>query len=211
MWNPTNRRRMAGIEKKTRRYPTDLTDEEWDRMAAFLPKGAKNGRRSTTDLREVLNAIRYIARAGCGWRMLPKDFPPWQTVYWWFQRFMRRFLFETIHDMAVMLDRERVGREASPSAGAVGMRGGICSQARTLSALGLSKVAVTRAIGSAERGLITEGALWKSLPRSPCCAGSKSAAVTKPRAVAVPSVRFSATRSPPRALTTNRRSPCAAH
>jgi putative transposase len=52
------------------------------------------------DMREVLNAIRYIARAGCGWRMLPKDFPRWQTVYWWFRRFMRRFLFETIHDVA---------------------------------------------------------------------------------------------------------------
>jgi transposase len=117
MWNPTNRGRMAGIEEKTKRYPTDLTDEEWDRMAPFLPKAAKKGRRSTTDLREVLNATRYIARAGCGWRMLPKDLPPWQTVYWWFRRFMRRFLFETIHDMAVMLDRERVGREASPSAG----------------------------------------------------------------------------------------------
>jgi putative transposase len=108
---------MAGIERKTKRYPTDLTDEEWERMAPFLPKVAKKGRKRKTDLREVLNAIRYIARAGCGWRMLPKDFAPWQTVYWWFRRFMRRFLFETIHDMAVMIDRERVGREASPSAG----------------------------------------------------------------------------------------------
>jgi transposase len=62
-----------------------------------------------------LNAIRYIARAGCGWRMLPKDFPPWQTVYWWFRRFMRRFLFETIHDVALMIDRERADRDASPS------------------------------------------------------------------------------------------------
>ena len=71
------------------------------------------------DMREVLNAIRYIARAGCGWRMLPKDFPPWQTVYWWFRRFMRRFLFETIHDVALMIDRERAGREACPTAGVV--------------------------------------------------------------------------------------------
>ena len=51
--------------------------------------------------------------------MPPKDFPPWRTVYWWFRRFVRRFLFETIHDMAVMIDRERAGREASPSAGVV--------------------------------------------------------------------------------------------
>ena len=110
---------MADIAKKTKRYPTDLTDEEWERIGPFLPKPAKRGRKPTTDLREVLNAIRYMARSGAGWRMLPKDFPPWQTVYWWFRRFVRRFLFETIHDMAVMIDRERVGREASPSAGVI--------------------------------------------------------------------------------------------
>jgi putative transposase len=49
--------------------------------------------------------------------MLPKDFPPWETVYWWFRRFVRQLLFRTIHDVALMLDRERTGREASPSAG----------------------------------------------------------------------------------------------
>lgn len=75
------------------------------------------GHSTTTDLREVLNAIRYMARSGGGWRMLPKDFPPWQTVYWWFRRFVRRMLFRTIHDIALMIDRERSGREASPSAG----------------------------------------------------------------------------------------------
>jgi hypothetical protein len=71
MWNPTNRSRVAGIEKKTKRYPSDLTDEEWDRMEPFMPKGAQTGRKSTTDVRE--NASRYIARSGCSWRMLPKD------------------------------------------------------------------------------------------------------------------------------------------
>ena len=43
---------------------------------------------------------RYLARTGCGWRMLPANFPPWQTVYWWFRRFVRLFLFRTIHDLA---------------------------------------------------------------------------------------------------------------
>ena len=108
---------MADLERKTKRYPSDLTDEEWARMVPLLPQAAARGRKPATDLREVLNALRYIARSGGGWRMLPKDFPPWQTVYWWFRRFMRRFLFETIHDVAVMIDRERAGREASPSAG----------------------------------------------------------------------------------------------
>ena len=51
--------------------------------------------------------------------MLPKDSPPWPTVYWWFRRFVRRFLFQTIHDVALMLDRERVGREASPTGGVI--------------------------------------------------------------------------------------------
>ena len=108
---------MAEIERKTKRYPSDLTDEEWVRIEPFVPKPAKTGRRRGVDLREVLNAIRYLARTGCGWRMLPKDFPPWQTVYWWFRRFVRLLLFRTIHDIALMIDRERAGREASPTGG----------------------------------------------------------------------------------------------
>jgi putative transposase len=110
---------MADIAKKTKRYPSDLTDEEWERIAPFLPSPAKKGRKPEVDLREVLNAIRYMARSGGGWRMLPKDFPPWQTVYWWFRRFVRMFLFRTIHDVALMIDRERSGRAASPTAGVI--------------------------------------------------------------------------------------------
>jgi len=108
---------MAEIERKTKRYPTDLTDEEWARIEPLLPTPGRTGRRREVDLREVLNAIRYLVRTGCGWRMLPKDFPPWQTVYWWFRRFVRELLFRTIHDIALTIDRERAGREASPSAG----------------------------------------------------------------------------------------------
>jgi len=110
---------MAEIARKTKRYPTDLTDEEWDRIRPLMPKPPKRGRPPSADLREMLNAIRYMARSGGGWRMLPKEFGPWQTVYWWFRRFVRRMLFQTIHDVSVMLDRERVGREASPTAGVV--------------------------------------------------------------------------------------------
>ena len=49
--------------------------------------------------------------------MLPSEFGPWQTVYWWFRRFVRRLLFRTIHDVALMIDREQSGREASPTGG----------------------------------------------------------------------------------------------
>src|SRR5665213_4582197 len=58
MWTPANRGRMANIAKKTKRYPSDLTDEEWERIAPFLPQPAKKGRKPDVDLREVLNAIR---------------------------------------------------------------------------------------------------------------------------------------------------------
>jgi putative transposase len=108
---------MANIDRKTKRYPTDLTNEEWERVEPLLPKPPKRGRKVSVDFREMLNAIRYIARSGGGWRMLPTNFGPWQTVYWWFRRFVRRMLFQTIHDVLLMLDRERVGREASPSGG----------------------------------------------------------------------------------------------
>jgi putative transposase len=70
-------------------------------------------------MREIMNAIFYVLRAGCAWRMLPKDFPPMTTVHGWFRRFRRDGLFETINHHLVMLDRERVGREASPSAAVI--------------------------------------------------------------------------------------------
>lgn len=117
MWTKAHRQRQAAIEKKIQGYPTNLTDEEWLAIEPLLPGRVRTGRKRRTDLRRVLDAIRYLARSGVGWRMLPHDFPRWQTVYWWFRRFVRRLLFQTIHDIALMLDRERVGREASPSGG----------------------------------------------------------------------------------------------
>jgi len=63
----------------------------------------KRDRKPATDLHDVLDAFRYLARTGGGWRRLPNDFPPWQTVYWWLRRFMRRFLCRTIHDVALTL------------------------------------------------------------------------------------------------------------
>ena len=109
MWTRESRGRMAGFERRAKRYPTDLTDEEWQFIQPFLPPVSKRGRKPKTDLREVLDALRYLARTGGGWRILPNDFPPWQTVYWWFRRFVCRLLFRTIHAVALMLDREREG------------------------------------------------------------------------------------------------------
>ena len=112
---------MAGWprSKKTKRYPSDLTDEEWEQIAALMPKPGRRGRPQEVDFREVINAVRYLVRSGCGWRMLSIHFGPWQTVYGWFRELARRFLFQTIHDVTLMLDRKRAGREASPTAGAI--------------------------------------------------------------------------------------------
>ena len=110
---------MAKIAKKTKRYPSDLTDEEWSAVEPFLPKPAPTGSPRRVDLREIMNALRYIVRSGCEWRMLPVHFPRWQTVYWWFRRLARRLMFKTIHDIALMIDRAQVGRDPEPSAAVI--------------------------------------------------------------------------------------------
>ncbi len=117
--SPESRQRIAKLEKRAKRYPTDLTGEEWEPIKPFLPGPPLRGRKPSTDLRLILDAIRYMARSGGGWRMLPNNFPPWQTVYWWFRGFMRGFLFRTIHNMALMLDREQASRAASPTASVI--------------------------------------------------------------------------------------------
>ncbi len=113
---------MARIERRTRWYPSDLTDEEWARIGPLSPRRSAAGRPRRTDPREVLNAPRYLVRTGRGWRMPPKDLPPWQTVYRWFRRLFRLMLFATIHDLAPMLDRRRARRTEALSAGMLDSR-----------------------------------------------------------------------------------------
>jgi putative transposase len=120
MWTQEQRRRQAVVRKAGRQgYPTDVKDEEWQLIQPLLPRAARTGRPRRTDLRAVINALRYMVRAGCEWRMLPNDFPPWETVYYWCRRLMRRLLFKTIHDLALMLDRMLAERSTAPTAGVV--------------------------------------------------------------------------------------------
>ncbi len=113
MWTPTTRaqHRRAGL-----RYQTDLTDAEWAVIAPHLPPERATGRPRAWPMREIVNAIFYVMRAGCPWRLIPTDLPPWGTVYRWFAELRDTRRFETINHYLVMEDRERVGREASPSA-----------------------------------------------------------------------------------------------
>lgn len=118
MWAAEQRAGHKVAERKERQgSPTDISDKEWKLVEPLLPGKARTGRPRKVDLREALNALRYLVRSGCEWRMLPNDFPPYQTVYYWFHRLARRFLFRTIHDLALMLDRMCEQREIVPSAG----------------------------------------------------------------------------------------------
>jgi len=101
------------------RYPSDLTDTEWEVVAPLLPPAQRGGRPRTTDLREVVNAILYLASGGCQWRMLPKDFPPRSTVQRYFYEWRNIGLWQSINHLLVMTARELEGREASPSAGII--------------------------------------------------------------------------------------------
>ncbi|MES2258906.1 MAG: IS5 family transposase [Pseudomonadota bacterium] len=120
MWTQEQRKRHESSRRKGQGgYPTDMTDQEWKLVEPLLPSAARTGRPRKTEFRAVINALRYLVRSGCEWRMLPNDFPPYQTVYYWFRRLMRRFLFRTIHDLALMLDRMCEQREVLPSAGII--------------------------------------------------------------------------------------------
>ena len=102
-------------------YPTDLTDEQWQRLAPYLPRpksgGPKGGRPRAVDLREVVNALFYHDRAGGSWRMLPHDFPPWSTFYDYFCKWRDDGTWERVHDRLREDVRLEAGGPPTPSAG----------------------------------------------------------------------------------------------
>ena len=97
-------------------YATDLTDAQWQLVEPLLPPRKHLGRRRTVDLREVLNAIFYLLRAGCAWRMLPHEFPPWSTVHYYYRRWRLDGVWPQLHDTLHQQARHAAGREPSPSA-----------------------------------------------------------------------------------------------
>jgi transposase len=113
MWTPTTRQQHS---RTVTRYQTDLTDAEWRVIAPHLPKPCATGRPREWPMREIVNGIFYVMRAGCPWRLVPNDLPPWGTIYRWFAAWRDDGRFERINHALVMADRERVGRDASPSA-----------------------------------------------------------------------------------------------
>jgi transposase len=115
-WTEITRREYA---RRGGRYASDTTDREWALIEPLMPPRKSTGRPRTTDLRDVMDAILYMASTGCQWAMLPNDFPPPSTVQRYFYDWRSSGLLEGINHHLVMAARELEGREASPTAGVI--------------------------------------------------------------------------------------------
>jgi putative transposase len=107
MWTARDRElhREAG-----RRYPSDLSDEEWSLTSGFFA----NYRPLSATIREIVEACLYLVAEGCRWRALPRDFPPWQTVRRWWDRFRREGVWEAAGRALTPAARAAAGRNAEP-------------------------------------------------------------------------------------------------
>ncbi len=100
-------------------YPTDVTDDQWSVLEPLLPAAKPGGRPRKTDLRGVVNGLLYLNRTGCQWRMLPRDFPPWKTVYNYFRAWIADATWDTLVACLRVDVRLEAGREATPSAASI--------------------------------------------------------------------------------------------
>jgi transposase len=149
-WNETDREKYAVIRE---RYASDLSDAEFALVAPLLPARKPCGRKPT-DPRAILNALFYLVRAGCPWRYLPKDFPPFTTVQNRFYAWRDSGLWEQIVSVLVMAVREAEGKKAAPTVVIVDSQSVKTTEAGGAKGYDAGKSAPRRRVSSMEEGSI---------------------------------------------------------
>ena len=145
MWKPEHR---LTADRRSLRYPSDLSVAEWVLIAPMVPPARRGGRRRSVDVREVLNAIFYVLSTGCQWKAMPKDLPPKSTAHSYFMLWDWDGTLDRIHDALYVATREAAGREASPTVAIIdsqsskaAQKGGLHSTRRALMRARRSRVA----------------------------------------------------------------------
>jgi transposase len=165
MWTEITRRKY---EREGQRYASDVTDAEWGLIEPHMSAAAKPlDRPREIELRAVLDAILYIARTGCQWRMLPKHFPPFTTLQGYFDDWRDNGLFEKINFALLLQAREAAGREPSPSAGAIWNAAFQFDQGACFPVVTWGPTAAARSVGDGRRGATRSKASMASTGPSP--------------------------------------------
>ncbi len=97
-------------------YPSDMSDAQWNVIRSLIPPAQSGGRPRQVEMRQIVNGVLYMARGGCSWRMLPKEYGPWPTVYGYFRAFRRTEVWQKIHDALREKVRRQAGKKPMPSA-----------------------------------------------------------------------------------------------
>lgn len=137
-------------------YSTDLTDAEWQILEPLLPVEKPGGRHRLYPLREIMNALRYLLRSGCAWRLIPHEFPHWRAVYEYFKLWKEDGTWLKIHDYLHAELREQMERDKQPSAAVVDSQ-----SVRTTEKGGRSEV-----MTAARRSPVGNGTSWSTRPDS---------------------------------------------
>ena len=116
MWTNENR---AHYDRRGLRYPSDVTDAEWELVSPLIPPARRGGGKRKVNMREVVNGLMYVLSTGCQWRAIPKDLPPKSTVYGYFDLWTYDGTVDRLHHALYVMCREAAGREASPTAAVI--------------------------------------------------------------------------------------------